>query len=193
MELLIVCAFLILFGMAVAELYVNTVSFNTKLDDSITAQEEAQAVLKTMAGEIRSASSSSQGAAILAEVNPNFFMFYSNIDQDDFKEQIRYWLDGDILKKDILKPKIQDQLVVYDPSDTETFEIIHHIANGEQPIFSYYDKNYEGTADPLGNPVNIELVRLVQITAIIDENIDDSITPIIATTKATIRNLKDNL
>ena len=119
------------------------------------------------------------------------FTFYSNVDDDSFKERVRYFLDGTTLKKGIIKPS--GTPLTYNPADEAVSELIHGVANATTSIFSYYDKNYDGTNQALIEPIDIATVRLVKITIVTDKDPQTPPGPMTLTTQISIRNLKDNL
>ena len=162
------------------------------LEDSISGAQDARAVLRTMAREIRTASSSNLGTYTIATASPQTFIFYSDIDDDGLKERIRYFLDDTDLKKGVIKPS--GNPLVYDPaSEIIVSVLVQNVKNDSQNIFDYYDTNYDGTTDPLSEPINLISVRLVKITIIIDA--DENRAPVAKTftSQVSLRNLKDNL
>jgi len=161
------------------------------LSESLRAQEEARKAFKVITEETRPLSPSSLGAYAIAEASPSSFIFYSNIDSDPLKERVRYFLDGTVLKRGIIKPS--GDPLSYNPDDETTSEIIHNVANDTTPLFSYYDSDYDGTTPPLGEPVNVSSVRLVKITVLIDKNPSQPPAAITMATQVSMRNLKDNL
>ncbi|MFZ2593905.1 MAG: prepilin-type N-terminal cleavage/methylation domain-containing protein [Minisyncoccia bacterium] len=165
-------------------------SMNRILSASIQAQNEARKVLKPMAGEIRDASDSSTGTYPIETAGNFTFTFYSNIDSDTQRERVRYFLDGTILKKGITQAA--GSPLTYDTGTEVVTEVIHNIANGLTPIFSYYDRNYTGTEAALSTPIVIPDVRLVKINIIIDPYASSSPTPTSVVTQVSLRNLKDN-
>jgi competence protein ComGC len=169
----------------------NVFSLNSIIQSGLTIQQEGRKALKTIIPEIRSISSSSAGAYPLAEVQQNSITFYSDIDGDGLKERLRYFLDGDILKRGVLKPTGSPAQYILE--NEVVTEFVHNIANGTTSIFSYYDTNYDGMTDPLSDPVNILDVRLVEVTLIMDGNGSKSPAPVTLKSKASMRNLKDNL
>ena len=190
-ELLVGIFILTLIGIAVFMFQKDIFFLNRFLSGRLAAQDEVRRTFKTITAEVRQLSPSSLGAHPIAEANPTSFVFYSNIDGDTFKEKVRYFLDGTILKKGVIKPS--GDPLSYNIADEIISEVVHDIANGATPIFSYYDTDYDGTTPPLGNPVDIPLVRLVKITVLIDQ---DPLRPpgvITLTTQVSMRNLKDNL
>lgn len=163
----------------------------TTLSDALTAQGEARKVLGIISSEIRTAAPSSTGAYAIAQAATSSVIFYSNIDSDSLKERVRYFLSGTTLKKGVIKPS--GNPLSYNPANETVRDVVHDIANGTTPLFSYYDKNYSGTSDPLSDPVSIPAIRLIKATIIVDHYPTRAPGPATFTTQATMRNLKDNL
>lgn len=190
-EILVSIFILTLIGLAVSSFAKDIFSLNRITSDSLTAQDETRRALKTMSAEIRTASPSSLGAYALAQSATSSFIFYSNIDEDSLKERVRYFLDGTTLKKGIIKPS--GVPLTYNPVNEVISELTHNVANATTSIFSYYDKNYDGTTQPLVEPIDIATVRLVKITIMIDKDPQMPPGPMTLTTQISMRNLKDNL
>ena len=190
-EVLVSIFILTLIGLAVYSFQKDVFSLNRIISGSLTAQDEARRALKSMSAEIRTASPSSLGAYALAQTATSSFTFYSDIDDDPFKERVRYFLDSTTLKKGIIKPS--GTPLTYNPANEIISELIHDVANAATSTFSYYDADYDGTTQPLTEPINIAAVRLVKITVTIDENPQTPPGPATLTTQISIRNLKDNL
>lgn len=165
--------------------------FNRMVSDSLLTQDQTRTALKSITSEVRAASLSNLGAYPIAETSDFSFTFYSNIDSDSLKEQIRYFLDGNTLKRGVIKPS--GSPLTYNPADEIITVMINYVTNGATPIFSYYDSDYDGTTQPLSSPVNLSAARLVKITIIVDKNAQEYPGPITLTTHVSIRNLKDNL
>ena len=190
-EILVVIFILTLIGIAVWTFQKNVFSLNSYIASSLDAQQEARKVFKALSAEIRSMSPSSTGSYPINETNSSSFTFYSDIDNDGLKERIRYFLDGNAVKKGVLKPT--GNPLVYNSINETVTEVIRDMANEATPIFDYYDTNYDGTTAPLAQPVSAIAVRLVKITLIIDKNSLRPPAPITMTTQVSMRNLKDNL
>ena len=190
-EILVVIFILTLIGIAVWTFQKNVFSLNSYIASSLDAQQEARKVFKALSAEIRSMSPSSTGSYPINETNSFSFTFYSDIDNDGLKERIRYFLDGNAVKKGVLKPA--GNPLVYNSINETVTEVIRDMANEATPIFDYYDTNYDGTTAPLAQPVSAIAVRLVKITLIIDKNSLRPPAPITMTTQVSMRNLKDNL
>lgn len=190
-EIIIVIFIIALISFAAATFQNDIFSLNKSVSDSISAQDEMRRVFKQMTAEIRSASSSNLGAYPISDLSQNSFTFYSDIDDDGLKERVRYFLSSNILKKGVLKPS--GNPLTYNPANEVINNIIHDIVNGPTAVFSYYDKNYDGTTSPLSYPIDVISVRLIKINIIIDRDINNSPGPTTFTIQVSIRNLKDNL
>ena len=191
MEVLVSIFILSLIVLAVYSFQKDVFSMNRIISGSLTAQEEARRALKSMSAEVRTASPSSLGAYAIAQTAPSSFTFYSNTDDDSFKERVRYFLDGTTLKRGIIKPS--GAPLTYNPANETISELVHDVASAATSTFSYYDENYDGATQPLAEPIDIATVRLVKITIVIDKNSQAPPGPMTLTTQISMRNLKDNL
>lgn len=185
-----------LFGVAIFVLVVGVLTFfsrnvwiyNSFISAGLTDTDTERQMLKTMVAEIRTASSSSTGAYAILEANSSSITFYSDIDNDGLKEKIRYFQNGSLLQKSLVKPTGSP------PAYNQANEKITTLASNMTNVsFAYYDKNYDGETPPLSFPVNIPLIRLVKITITLDSDPNRSPTPTVFSTQVSIRNLKDNL
>ena len=190
-EILVGMFILVLIGAAVYTFQKDVLSLNRIFSSSLAAQEETRRALKTMSAEIRAASPSSIGAYALAETATSSFAFYGDLDGDFLKERIRYFLDGAIIKKGVIKPS--GDPLTYNPADETVSDLVHDVINGAAPVFDYYDANYEGTTQPLAEPIDASSVRLIKITIMIDKDPSASPGSMTLTTQISMRNLKDNL
>lgn len=164
---------------------------NRQYSESLAAQDSARRAMRIMSGEIRILSPSSTGAYAISEAAANSFTFYVNIDEDSYKERVRYFKSGNALKRGIVKPS--GNPLAYDSEEEMISIVADNIANTGTPVFSYYDSDYDGTTDPLSEPINVSDVRLIKIMLIIDRDNSSPPGPITLTTQVSLRNLKDNL
>lgn len=190
-EVLVSVGIFTLIGLAMYSFQSRIFSLNTMISSDLAAQTEVRRAFKTMSSEIRTASPSSLGSYPLSETATSSFIFYSNIDADSYKEQVRYFLQGTTLKKGVIKPS--GAPLVYNPMYEVVTELIHHVVNATTSVFTYYDTNYDGTTQPLTEPIDISTVRLVKVTVFVDENTEDQLRSHTFTTQISMRNLKDNL
>ncbi len=190
-EIIVVTAIFSVIFLAVANFGQSIFSFNSNAQKNLSAQTDARRVLKTMIKELRSASPASTGAYTIALAGTSTLTFFSNIDSDAYKEQIRYFLQGNELKKGITKPS--GSPLSYNPANEQTTILVRDVRNGTTSIFDYFDSNYTGTSTPLVQPVQLTKIRLVRITLKIEKDPNKSLGPIIVESQVFLRNLKDNL
>ncbi len=167
-------------------------SFSRYTNSTLSAQQDARNVLRQFASELRTASIASTGSYAIGGAATSSITFYSDTNGDGIKEQIRYFLSTDkkSLKKTVITPS--GTPLAYTGAGVTT-TVMNGLANGNNPIFTYYDKNYTGTSAALSDPVDIQAVRLVRADITIDSDPNMSPVPIVVTTQISIRNLKDNL
>jgi prepilin-type N-terminal cleavage/methylation domain-containing protein len=189
-ETLIAIFIITLIGLAIVNFQIDIFSLNKISSDNLNAQTDARRALKSMTAELRSMSPSDNGSYALALVSTSSVIFYSNIDTDNTKEQIRYFQNDNILKKGVIKSVNG----VYNPGTEVITSLVSNLANSSSsPIFYYYDKNYDGTNTALTYPINIPSIRLIKINIDIDKDITKNPAALNITTQVSLRNLKDNL
>lgn len=153
--------------------------------------DNARKVVNSCSHELREARQSDDGAYLLASADDFEIIFYSDIDTDSGVEKIRYFLESGKLKKEITNPT-GNPAVYGSPETAET--ISSYVANDpDEPLFFFYDQNYQGQEDdlPLTTPVSAEdltSVRLVGTRVIIDADTQNSDILIIET-KTRLRNV----
>lgn len=102
-------------------------------------------------------------------------IFYGNIDSDTLTEKVRYFLDGRVLKKGVIKPVEGKYLT----QNEVISNVASSITNDIEPIFYYYRDVFPcdtEECEPLSEPVDVTLVSMVNIQLSID------ITPVRAPT-----------
>lgn len=189
-EALFGLALSVLIGGAVWSLQHDFTNLNLVIQGTLVGQLETNRAFKAMSAEMRAASSSSLGAYPLAEVTATSFTLYSDPDKDGIKDRLRYFLDNGSLKRGVITPS--GNPLVYNPASESVTVVVRDVANGATPIFSYFDTTYDGTGQPLAQPVDVTAVRLVKISLIIDKNGSRSPSATTLTTQISLRNLKDN-
>lgn len=178
---------IVLFVVTIFSGYVSnsykTISFVDELNEAV---ESAKRGVNIMNQEIREANIAENGSYVIEAANPQEFIFYSDIDIDNETEKIRYYLDGTVLKKDV----IEAGAFPYDYSGlAETVILSQCVENGATAIFTYYDNDNNVIADP---PANINQIRLVH--TYLEVNVTPEKAPVNYNmeTSAQIRNLKAN-
>lgn len=190
-EIVVVTAIASAIFLAVFNFGNSIFSFNSNAQKNLSAQSDARQVLKTMVKELRSASPASTGSYPLASANSTALTFYTNLDGDNLKEQIRYFLQDGELKKGVIKPS--GSPLTYNPANEKVMTLVRDINNGSTPIFEYFDGSFTGEGAALSEPIPVTRVRLVRITLKIDKEPGRSMGPILVESQVFLRNLKDNL
>jgi len=190
-EVLIAVFILAVLGGAVGLFQKDIFSLNDIISGNMASQQEIRQAFKLMSSQVRSMSFSSIGSYPIGEASSYSLMFYDDVDNDGFKERLRYFLAGNIFKKGVLKPA--GDPLSYNPASEVVVDLVHYVANGATPVFEYYDENYDGATQPLTMPDALLSVRLIKITLITDKDPTRNPGPLLMTTQVSIRNLKDNL
>ncbi len=172
----------------------NMVVLNSSSQASLNAQLESRKILKSVISELRSASPSANGAYTIESLATSSIVFYADVNDDGDADRVRYYLEPvtRTLKRGVV-------LAAGSPASynlgSEFFStLISDVSNGTStPIFGYYDENYAGTSTPLSYPVNISLVRFIQVTVLVDRDPNRPPGASTFTSGASLRNLKDNL
>jgi prepilin-type N-terminal cleavage/methylation domain-containing protein len=185
----------------------NVFVFNRTVTGSLVTSQDARAILRTMVAELRASSPGSNGAYPIITAATNTLAFYSDVNGDGKKEQVRYFASsttsgngtstattGSRLYRGVIAPV--GIPVTYATSTEQLTLLASNLRNdAANPIFTYYDGTYNGTASTtaLTQPVAVALVRLVKISLILD--VDQKSLPVSRTytSEAALRNLKDNL
>lgn len=157
----------------------KSITFNSEQSEAI---EQARDAMEIMIREIRSANVSEQGAYALLTTAEHNFVYYSDIDDDQETEKIRYFLDGSELKKVVTEPGISMDY----GGAAVTSTIASYVNNQADPIFIYYDSDYLEVSA-------INDIRLINIQLKINVTPERAPGDYWARTDVNLRNLKDNL
>lgn len=191
-EILIVTGIFSFVSMFAFNFFYDMLTYNRSLQDSLIVSYSAGKTLQTMSAEIRAAGPSVTGAFPIAEATTTAFTFYSDINGDGLREQIRYSVSGTDLMKRTISPSGNPLGYVMSSAATTT---IAESVRSTSTIFAFFDSAFNGvtSTSSLPLPVNVQLIRMVRINLIIDRDIRKSPEPIVVQTQTVIRNLKDNL
>jgi len=153
----------------------------------------AQTGIKTMVKEIREARHGDDGAYPLELANDQELIFYSDIDQDDKTERVRYFLDGTNLKKSVINPS-ETYPINYSGSET-IITLSEYVRNNIDPIFYYYNGGWpaDTTDNPLPAPARLIETKLMTVYLKINIFSNRSPDDFELESSTQIRNLKTNL
>jgi len=159
----------------------------------LTNVNQAIIISNTFANEFRNGAYGANGAYPINQAVDNQIIFFSSaIKKDGTISKIRYYISGNTLYKGITNPG--GSPLSYN-GQTETITTLStEMSMGSSPLFYYYDGNYNGTGNPMTQPVNINVVKFVKINLIVlkelTQNSSNTFTVIAG---ASMRNLKTNL
>lgn len=191
-EIVVVVGITGLIMAAISSFQVNIINNNKYSMDSLSSAQDARSILRTMAKELRSASPGGNGSFTIVQAATNTISFFSDIDGNGTKEQVRYFVTSTTLKKGLIAPT--GSPLTYVPANEVISTLAYNVKNNAtSSFFEYYDNTYAGTSSPLVQPVNVTQVRLVKINLIIDADPNKSPIPRTYTSQVSLRNLKDNL
>ena len=186
-ELTVVVGITALVGVAVIGFAQDVLKNNRSVGSTLFANQEALKVLRVMSGEIRSAGPSAAGAYALASLGASDLTFFSDADGDGVRDQIRYVVAGDALKREVIKPSGNPPSYGGSPVATT---LVQGITATSTAVFAYYGSSYAGTTTALSFPVDPQAVRLIKVTLSVAR---PGQSPVSVTTQVNIRSLKDNL
>lgn len=191
-EILMSVAILSILVLIASTFQKDVFSLNSSLQSGLNAQIDARHVLKVMITELREIGPSALGAYPIETASSTGITFYSDIDNNGVKDKIRYFLDGRDIKRGVIVPS--GNPVVYDGLNEKLTTLISDfMASSTRPLFEYYTSSYTGNSPPMPYPIDIQLIRLIKITAIIDKDPNRSPGELIISSQVNLRNLKDNL
>lgn len=171
----------------------DLIILNSSAQSDMTAVLESRKVLSTMVSELRSIMPSAIGSYPIEAASTSSILFFADVNGDDVADRIRYFFDP-------VDRSVKRGLVLAagsPPSYNLTNETISILVSGvlneaSLPLFQYYDGNYTGSSSPLPMPVNLQEIRLVKVNVRVNRDLNRP-DPIVFSSQAALRNLKDNL
>lgn len=140
---------------------------------------------------LRRARQSDAGSYPIVSANKNDLTFYSDYNKDGITERLHVYLSNNKVYLGIRKPSTSFP-ITYSSGDEITKTLADHILNSvDDPMFSYYGKEYPEDSEPVDVPADVSEIRLVKIFLKI--NIDPKRAPdnIEQETFVELRNLND--
>lgn len=184
---------MVIIGMAIVGLqYIIGQSQTLVLDQSVKI-ELANSSASELIREIRSARSGDNGAYVIESGDAQTLTFYSDVDFDGQAEKVRYFLQGEILRKGTIEPT--GYPVSY-PQASENIRVISEdVRNLTTPMFYYYDENWpqQSAGNPMSVPVDPDAVRMIRVYIRINTEEDDATGDYVIDSYAQLRTIKQNL
>lgn len=191
MEMMIVIAILTILTPVMFRLLTDAFELNTTTSSMLAAQDNMIRIMRTFAGEVRTAQPSNLGTYALLTTGTSTFTFFADTDNDGLRERIRYAQEGDELVRGRIVPT--GTPLVYDIGTETVTTLAQGVQNdATSPLFLYYDASFTGAGSELTQPVTIGEVRSVRMEVLLDTDLLHPPGAALLTTQATMRNLKDN-
>lgn len=196
LEVIITLGIVLSITVAMAAIQRNMFSLGKISQENLDNQKEARRAFDRITKDVRNASYASNGSYPISAASTSSLTFFSDIDGDGYKEQIRYYLDSNKkLKRGIVRANTSTEPISYSGAEASSI-LINKISNTSTAIFNYYTANYNGTtsSSPLTYPINIMDIRLLKIDILLTthDSRQQSLSTVM-TTNIMFRNLKDNL
>lgn len=154
-------------------------------------QEQAtRSAVETMIDSLRRMNPSDTGAYPIEAATATSVTFYVNMDADNARERVRYFVDGAILKRGITKATGTPS--IYDSAEEKIETIVRGVQN-TTPIFEYYNGTYAGAEPALSAPIPNQNIRYISVTLTVDEDPTSPPGAFTLRSGVTPRALKDNL
>lgn len=191
-EVLISLAIFTVIASLIALFAKDIFSINGYVSSDLNAQIAGRRTVVSMIKEMREMSPSSLGTFAINQAATSSVTFYSNIDTDSLKEQVKYYRQGNSLLKSVIKPS--GTPLVYNAGSAVITTAIPSLTNSTStPIFEYYDSNYSGTTTPLTYPVDLSRIKFIKVNIFLERKSSKSNLPLNITSGTSLRNLKDNI
>ena len=191
-EALVALSIFVVIMVVVTTFEVNVFSYQRTASGSLETAQDAQALLKIMMKELRSLAPSANGAYPLTTAGTSTIVFFSDITGTGVVDQITYSLIGNTLYKAVIIPS--GSPAVYNTSSQSTTSLVANVRNASStPVFQYFDQNYDGTTQPLAQPVTVTSVHTIKINLTLDTDPNHSPLPVTYSATVQLRNLKTNL
>ncbi len=193
-EIIITISIFLAIMFFVSALTNNIFSDSNKSLLSMDNIDQARIISFAFANEIRSATIGNNGSYPLNKAGQFEIIFYSNFGSGNplISNRIRYYVSDDNLYKGTIIPS--GNPLTYDLSSESIKVVQSDLQNEETPLFYYYSGEYDGSLDPLEDPVNINDVRFIKINLmILNRNFEDDSGIFSVSSGAAIRSVKSNL
>lgn len=192
-EILIAIFIFVVISIGIVALASNLLLSSARQSNLLADSDQARKISNNIINELRKAEVSSIGSYPLATADAQTVVFYSNIDSDSYIERVRYYVQDGKLYKGILKPS--GNPLTYSQSNEKTNLVQNELANGNDPLFYYYNGDYDSSTDDfLSQPVSVTEVKYIKLNLkIYNKGGVKNTNSYTVTAAGSIRNLKDNL
>jgi type II secretory pathway pseudopilin PulG len=158
---------------------------NTYTLEQAQAVSEARRSIESVVKTIREANYSSEGAYPIISMATSSISFYADIDSDLLVERVRYFVQGNELKRGVIDPSGDPP--VYTAPETIT-TVAYFIRNTTQGVDTFQFYNAAGAE--IINMSQISSLRFVRIDTVVNVSPDKLPNELMLRSSATLRNLR---
>lgn len=177
-------------ALLIGTLFITSLRSHKVVWDQLNAQNDGRRAISEFISDVRKAEESSLGAFPIHTATGTEFIFYANMDEDNLRERVRYWLDNEVVYRSIIKPA-GTPLSYNQGATTQT--IARDVVNtAQQPLFLYYTETFAGTSTPMQAPITVTDIRMVRMRLELERDANQSPVPFHTEGIVHIRNLKEN-
>jgi prepilin-type N-terminal cleavage/methylation domain-containing protein len=153
----------------------------------------ARRVANNFAKELRNSTYGVNGAYPVNQATDTQVIFFSTASNTNGTvSRIRYYVLNNTLYEGITNPT--GNPLAYNTATETITTLSTKISLGGNPLFYYYDGNYNGSGNPLESPINLNQVKFIKINLIVLKQLTaTSTTTFTVSAGASMRNLKTNL
>ncbi len=187
-EIVVSMAITVVIAILLVRLARDTTDSTLRFNNQLVTQQQIEQTLQLIVPEIRSISQGIDGSYPIAAAASSSFQFFSDVDRDGKLDKVRYFMNGNILQKGIIKPAGSPASY---PTSTEIIsDLVSGIVSGTQ-VFSYYGSAATSSGStPLPSPINVLSIKTVKVTIVADQGLPGKPSLAGAETSANIRNLR---
>lgn len=191
LELIVAIGIFVLIAGSAVWLIINGFRYNRVVWNHLESQNDGRRAVREVVDVVRRAEESSLGGFAIKTAGDYELTIYANEDEDDYVEQVRFFLDGTDFKKGVIKPV--GSPLSYVGEEVETL-LARNVVNESYmvPLFLYYDSGYNGAGLALTQPVDITTTTAVRVQLEIEKDPDESPVPLHVESLVSVRNLKNN-
>ncbi len=170
----------------------NILTFSKQQGLVLNNIDQAKRVANTFMNELRNGAYGINGAYPVASAGDTQIIFFSTSPKGNgVVSKVRYYISSGALYKGVTDPS--GNPLSYNGTEVIT-KLITDMSLGVSPLFYYYDGNYNGSGNPITQPVNINQVKFIKMNLIVLKQAAAASTSTFTISGgAAIRNLKTNL
>lgn len=162
MEMLVTLAiFTLVMGAIIASVLFFYRSNSYVMEQSYAISEGRKGI-EDMVEDIRESVYSEAGDYLVEQIDNNKVVFYSNIDDDEKVERVKYFIDNEKLKKAVAEPD-EGMTPVYPSSYDRISVVSDNVRNVENGVntFTYYNKKGNKMSETeFGNVTDVAFIRV---------------------------------